>query len=344
MLPPGAPGATPPPRVPGEPLVTPPPPEHPLLPPGPVESLEPLTEPPEDIILDPDEVFDPSAVPPDTTWEEPPPPVVTPKQQAIIDAKNEQDYLAALRNDPQNAGRVGRSWDYGRFPKALKGRAGQWKPGDPIDMPDAKGNYPSYDTARGRYWKNRAYFELQARAAGSTKQNPNAWDDPIRVLSDAELQGVLNKGNAPLHPLSKKPMELEHVLVPQRVEGYLQELGFSPSEARKLARVASPESLLEVDPFEHASLDTEAAGFGSRTRDDTTGRQWKSATIWDERIQDPLSRMDDATLMDIAQRAVNNNYNFNKNDKTRILRDALINELYKRGLPFPLPVSQPAPK
>ena len=118
-------------------------------------------------------------------------------------------------------------WDHTRFRQAPPGRAGQWRVGDPIDMPDSRGNYPTFDTARPRYWKNRAHFELQGRARGEVRQDPNSLD-PMRRLSDADLQAHVQSGSAPPDPRQPgRTMELEHSGVPQRVQAWLQELSFS---------------------------------------------------------------------------------------------------------------------
>ena len=64
-------------------------------------------------------------------------------------------YLDAVRRESPAVGTAGRRWDYRRFPRAPRGA--RWRPGDPIDMPGRDG-YPTFDTARGRYWSNRAHF------------------------------------------------------------------------------------------------------------------------------------------------------------------------------------------
>jgi Domain of unknown function (DUF4157) len=273
----------------------------------------------------------------------PPPPPPTPEEQAIAAAAKPEDYLAAVRKQPQPEGSVGRSWDYSRFPKAPKGAANQWKPGDPIDMPDAKGQYPTFDTARSRYWRNRAHFELEARARGAVKQDATNPDDPIRVLSDAELRSIRDTGKTPRHPTSNRKMELEHSGVPQRVEKWLGQLGFSASEARRIAQVSNPQSLLEVDPLQHAFFDAIAESFGAQ-RADVAGVRWSGTQAADVRLTRPLAPMSDAQIMEIAQSAVAKNYNFNKNDATRRLRDALLAEIILRQLPITLGPGKPPSK
>jgi hypothetical protein len=82
---------------------------------------------------------------------------------AIEFAENVDDYLRALRREASGgiAG-VGRSWDYDRFPTRPPGKSNMWKIGDPVDMPHFvnKEHYPSYGTARRKYWQNALYYEI----------------------------------------------------------------------------------------------------------------------------------------------------------------------------------------
>ena len=59
-----------------------------------------------------------------------------------------EEYVDAVRAE-RKAGEVGGSWDHANQPTGLT--ESQWQPGDPIDMPSSRGNYPGFDTARGRY-------------------------------------------------------------------------------------------------------------------------------------------------------------------------------------------------
>jgi hypothetical protein len=253
-------------------------------------------------------------------------------EQRIGAATTVDAYLAAVRQQPRRAGSAGGSWDYARFPRAPRGRSGQWQVGDPIDKPDVKGIYPTYDTARPRYWKNRAHFELQGRGRGEVQRNP-ASNDPIRRMSNADLQALRDTGSAPPDPLHPgRTMELEHSGVPQRVETWLRELGFSGNEARQLSGVSNPGALLEVAPVEHAFFDVFAQRFGAQ-RADIGGETWSGTEEADIRLTRPMEPMSDATIMRIVQEAHQRGYNFNKSPATQRLRAALRTEIATRGLP-----------
>jgi len=231
-------------------------------------------------------------------------------------------------------GSAGSAWDYARFPRVSR----RWQLGDPIDMPSSAGEYPTFDTARTRYWRNRAYAELAARARGQVSQDLLNRSDPLRSMSDAELRTMEANGNAPRDPASGRTMELEHFGVPQRVETWLRELGFTPSEARRLAQVANPQALLEVSPVEHAFFDAKAWGFGSQ-RADVSGARWTGTQDADVRLQRPLYYMSDDAIRDIVQRAASNPtaYDFGKNAATQSLRNALRAEIAARNVPLTPP-------
>jgi hypothetical protein len=257
-------------------------------------------------------------------------------EQRIAAATTADAYLSALRQQLHRAGSVGGGWDYTRFPRAPRGRAGQWQVGDPIDKPDSSGVYPTYNTARERYWKNRAHFELQARARNEVQHDPTS-SDPIRRLSDADLQTYRRTGSAPPAPgFPGRTMELEHSGVPQRVEAWLRELGFSASEARQLAGVSNPGWLLEVLPVEHAFYDVYASYFGAQ-RADIAGDVWSGTEEADIRRTRPMEPMDNATLTRIVQEAQRRGFNFNRNAATQRLRAALRIEITTRGLSISLP-------
>jgi hypothetical protein len=260
-----------------------------------------------------------------------PPATTTPATatSAVAAATNATDYLNALRQEVHTAGSVGRGWDHTRFPQAPRGT--RWQPGDPIDMPSTSGEYPTFDTARERYWRNRAHFELEARRQGQAQHQPNS-KDPVSRLSDSELQALHNEGRAPAAPdFPGKTMELEHSGVPQRVERWLRELGFANEEARRLAEVAKPGALLEETPLGHAFHDVEAWSFGSQ-RADVARQRWAGTPAADVRSQRPLISMSDATLQRVVGEARQRNFNFNKNQFTRELRAAIRDEITVRGL------------
>ena len=102
-----------------------------------------------------------------------------------------------------------------------KGR--RWRVGDPIDALTADGNVPSWNTARQRYWKNRA------ATAREGEFNP------------ADLERMRG-GGAPIDPATGRPMELEHY-IPQRSGG--------PNR---------PDNLFEVWDYEHSFFDKHRKG------------------------------------------------------------------------------------
>jgi hypothetical protein len=204
-------------------------------------------------------------------------------------------------------------------------------------MPSPSGEYPLYDVARGRWWKNRAHFELQRRGADPTyRRDPNS-QDPIRRRSDAELGDLRASGRSPAdHTRPGRVFELEHSGVPQRVRDWLQALGFSKREASQLTRVSNPGDLMEVNPLEHAFFDAEAWNFGSQ-RADIAGQRWPGTQAADIRLQRPLISMDDATLTRIVNEARQRGFDWNATDRTRQLRDAVRSEVNVRNLPVTPP-------
>lgn len=258
--------------------------------------------------------------------------------RALGEGRNLDEYLDALRSEQHSAGTVGRSWDYPNQPRGLPDS--QWRPGDPIDMPNTRGTYPAYDTARGRYWRNRAHFELEARQRGQAVRRPGVTTDPVSGLTDGELRRMRDSGRAPEYAYPNRPgqtWELEHHGVPQRVGGWLRDLGFDqPGEASRLIEASRPGSLMEVTPLEHAFFDVEAHGFG-RLRADVTGARWGGTAAADIRSARPLYYMSDDTLREIIRRAASSNMDFSRTVRTRQLREALRDEIAERGLSIPPP-------
>ncbi len=243
---------------------------------------------------------------------------------AVRAAENAEDYLAAMRGQ---AGGNNVRWDHGRFPSAPRGS--KWQLGDPIDMPNTRGGYPTYDTARKRYWKNRAHNEMQARTSGQAAQDAADVADPLRSMSDDELRRIANSGSAPVHPTTGRKMELEHSGVPQRVERWLKSIGFSSEQARRLADVSNPHALMEVEPLEHAFFDAEAWSFG-RQRADIDGARWTGTQAADVRIDRPLFYMTDATLSQLLAEISSRSMNLQSNPQ---LRSLLLSEAQRRGIP-----------
>jgi hypothetical protein len=270
--------------------------------------------------------------PPPTAPGAPPPPPAT---QRVASATTADGYLDALRAEQHTAESVGRRWDYDRFPQGPPNRP--WQPGDPVDMPTATGEYPRYDAGplqdrgRNRFWRNRAHFELEARARGDARHDPNS-SDPIRRLPDADLQAMRNTGNSPPDPhQAGRVVELEHAGVPQRVRKWLERLGFTAEEASRLTGASDPGALLEATRLEHGFFDVEAWKFGGY-RADVAGQRWAGTAAADVRAQRPLAGLSDATITRVVQQARARNLNFNQNDSTRKLRDALRAEINARGL------------
>lgn len=262
-----------------------------------------------------------------------------PHAEAVEFATNASDYLAAVRREAGAGGGVGRSWDWARFGELPPGE--KWRPGDPINMPDLDGKYPDYNNvARGRYWKNRAFFEQQAREAG-TAADATALD-PVRRMNKAELESLLSSGHAPADPShAGRVMELEHTGVPQRVVKMISALGGDfARDARQLAEVSDPRFLLESTPLEHAFHDTFAHSFHppgrppvvNPRRADAAGRAWKDTDLGDLRPGRPLGRMSDGNLLQLIERARREAADFNRTPATRQLRDAINSEIQLRGL------------
>ena len=206
-----------------------------------------------------------------------------PREQAVV-GRAEQAVTAAdeqrlieveadrVRNLPRNVEGLAPGWDYERFPN---GPARAWRPGDAVNMPDAKGNYPVWDTVRRRIWINRATDELAERAAGRRVQamippktkgplNPDAfepvpkggleWLDPIREATDKELGSIASSGSMP----ARLGAEIEHARIPQRVEEMLEGIGVDANTARKVTKVGDPDNLMPTRKEVHAIVDEPA--------------------------------------------------------------------------------------
>lgn len=245
------------------------------------------------------------------------------------------EYLDALRAESHDAGSVGGKWDHFNQPTGL--RNVDWEPGVPIDMPNPAGHYPVYTTARKRYWRSRAHFELEARAQGQARHMPGSTQDPVKGLDEAGLRQMVVDGKAPAYAYPNKPgqtWELEHVGVPQRVGKALEDLGFSKPDAARLTRASEPGNLLEVTPLEHAFLDGEAHSFG-RLRGDADGVRWRDTVASDLRGTRPLYYMSDAEIETIVRQT--RTANFNATPRALELRDHLRTEITQRGLSFTPP-------
>lgn len=250
------------------------------------------------------------------------------------------EYLAAIRSrQDRGPSGVGLTWDYDRFPQGI-GRAQDWRPGDPIDMPDLAGSYPSYGTlGRGRYWRNRAHFELEDRAAQGIVQDTSSLD-PMRRMSDHELRSLRDTASSrvrsPQDPTHRgRRMEIEHSGVQQRVVNWIRRVVRSDSTARRIAGVSDPTQLMEVTRLEHALLDAEAHRFG-HIRADISGRTWVLSATADPRGARPLLFMRDEMIQELAR--------FSDVDLSRSpqLLEALRVEVRERGLSAVLlPIESP---
>lgn len=250
-------------------------------------------------------------------------------QPASLKTTSPNEYLLSLRQRVHSARSEGGKWDYDLFPCAPTGST--WKHGDPIDMPDSTGTYPTFDTARKRYWKNRAHFEMEARSRKEAIHDSQS-QDPMRRLSDGDLQAIRDSGKAPPAPGEPgRHMELEHGGVPQRVRNWLESLGFSKTEARRRTHVSDPRMLEEVTPLEHAFRDAEAHSFGSQ-RADVEGNQWQLTLSSDDRVSRPLFHMESKEIVSVIRDAQEKQFNFEANAQTRKLRDALREEIRERNL------------
>ncbi|MBU4261920.1 MAG: DUF4157 domain-containing protein [Proteobacteria bacterium] len=258
--------------------------------------------------------------------------------RAMGEGRNLDEYLQALRSEQHSAGTVGRSWDYQNQPLGVSDA--QWRPGYPIDTPNTRGTYPAYGKARSRYWRNRAHFELDARARGEAVRRPGVTTDPVSGLSDEELRLMRDNGRAPQYAYGTRAgqtWELEHHGVPQRVGGWLRDLGFDqPGEASRLIEASRPGALMESTPLEHAFWDVEAHGFGS-LRADVTGARWAGTAAADVRGTRPLYYMSDDTIRSIVNRAAGEGMDFSRTGGTQQLRAALVQEITARRLSVSLP-------
>jgi hypothetical protein len=212
-------------------------------------------------------------------------------------------------------------------------RTAEWQPGDPANMPEA-GEQPGYnEKVRERYWRNRAYYELEARKNGTAKWDPSS-KDPIRVLSDEKLEQMRDKKpfvGVPNDPVSGRPMELEHSGAQQLVERRLRDAGFPRDEAILLSGTNDPRSLWEVTPLEHAFWDAWAHSFG-RLRADPTGLMWEFTRLGDPRFERPLQPLTDAKIRAIVETVKARGYDLNANESARQLRGWLETENTIRNL------------
>jgi RHS repeat-associated protein len=104
-----------------------------------------------------------------------------------------------------------------------------WKVGDPINKPTKAGSYPSWETAKQRYWKN---------AAASAEPGEYSEANLVRMKS----------GRAPLHEDLQVSVELHHI------------------NGRTGSDPHNPNNLMEVWPWQHAAIDPQRFYNGPRPK------------------------------------------------------------------------------
>jgi len=101
----------------------------------------------------------------------------------------------------------------------IEGTGKGWKAGDPINNLTRKGNYPSWSTAKSRYWKNKA-------------NSPKS----INKYSPKKIKRM-KRGRAPLHDQIGVPKELHH------------------TNGRNIPDPHNINNLQELWPWEHDAID-----------------------------------------------------------------------------------------
>ncbi len=113
---------------------------------------------------------------------------------------------------------------------------GPWKEGDPIDKSSKSGKYPSWETVKSRYWKNRA---TNAKSG---------------EFSEADL-ALMRKGNAPKVKILAK-MNKTGEIVEMDVSKELHHL-----VGRKIPNPHQLSNVREMWPWEHAGVDGQRLQF-----------------------------------------------------------------------------------
>jgi RHS repeat-associated protein len=109
-------------------------------------------------------------------------------------------------------------------------KGSNWKVGDPINMPDANGNYPDWATVRERYWKNRAQIASRGEFAPQNLGRMKQGLAPIaRIIARIRATGQEVEMTV--------SMELHHI------------------EGRGGLDPHNTDNLVEVWPWEHSGLD-----------------------------------------------------------------------------------------
>ncbi len=247
------------------------------------------------------------------------------------------DYMGAIRLKEMPRNSAGLAWDHENHPTAPRHA---WEPGMPIDMPGHDGLYPRYGsgTIRQRWWRNRAYFEIQARNRGAERLTDGG--NPVAQLTDAELQILLRDGRSSiLNPSGaySSRWELEHWRSQQQVRTAIEELHpdgtvFKENNlAGRLIEEGHPDQLWECMRVEH--------GFWDRFANQ--GLDWRHTGQGDLRMFFPLQRMTDLNLLRLVETARLNRSNFDRTPRTRRLHRAIVHEVERRGLDVEPPEFSP---
>jgi hypothetical protein len=230
-------------------------------------------------------------------------------------------HLDELRKRPLQRGSMGEAWDHARFPEGPKRR---WRPGDPPDMPSARGGYPAWGTIRGRVWRSLAQSELEARAAGAVRDTESLLDfDAVRRMTKSQLEEMVRTGKSP------SGFEIEHARIPQRAARMFERAGLPRAEARRLAHLGEP-SNLEPAPREwHAVVDEEAAKW--------KGRNPSLPASIDDRTEFPLGSMRESEAQELLDAIRRHGIDLEETSGGRALREALREENARRGNRWAVP-------
>jgi hypothetical protein len=178
-------------------------------------------------------------------------------------------------------------WDYRANPR---GPARDWRPGDPVNMPDAGGTHLRWKTMRRRAWRTWATNELALRAAGNRPDPKQLMRlNPTEDLTDAQLREVARTGVMP----RESRAEIEHARIPQRIGRLLVNVGIPATRARTLSKLGSSGNLEPVSKDVHAVLDQEAKKIG-------TPRNPTLPASIDDRSEFPLGSASNQEISDIV--------------------------------------------
>ncbi len=214
---------------------------------------------------------------------------------------------------PKTEGLVA-GWDFERFPN---GPTTRWRPGDPVNMPDGAGNYPSWSTIRKRVWRTKAADELAARKVGGSASAGS--HDPIGDLTPEELKTTAETGRMP----KRVKAEIEHARIPQRVGRMLQEAGLDATASDIVTLKGDPKNLEPTVKEWHAVGD-------ARAHEIDPNRNPTLAAPLDDRIEFPLGRASNEEIQDIIDALNDAKINLGDTDAGRQFRKILETEKARR--------------